>query len=375
MFGWIKFVRYLNRITLQKTIACVIQKRLTGLSAEMAFHAMLGLFPAIIAVLTAIGLFEQSVESSLIKFAIYFSDIVPIQVWELLLKFIEDVKLSEGRSWFSLSSIVSIWFISGVLSAAINALDEIHQVPLPERRSFWQTKSIAILLTICTIFFLIVACFLLWIGDALLKIAMQQNWNVLLLSTWKIFSIIVIIAIFVTTLSLIYQFQTSLKRRSEQEIKSTIIGTIVIVSAILMQFVHSFLTYVQELIIHSDIESTISLIMIQIWRLLGFPIALGIVAIAFSLVYRFGTSRWEKDTPIIPGAILAAISWAIVSVLFRLYVYHMGLYNKIYGAVGTIVVLMLWLYLSSFIMLLGDQINVIVGEAMKQEKQALKNSK
>jgi membrane protein len=374
MFGWIEFVRYLNWVTLQKTIACVIQKRLTGLSAEMAFHAMLGLFPAIIAVLTAIGLFERSVESTLIKLAIYFSDIVPIQVWELLLKFIEDVKLSEGRSWFSLSSIGSIWFISGVLSAAINALDEIHQVPLSKRRSFFQTKSIAVLLTICTIFFLIVACFLLWIGDSLLKIAMQQNWNVLLLSTWKIFSLIVIIAIFVTTLALIHQFQTSLKRRSEQEIKSTIIGVIVITSAILMQFVHSFLAYIQELISHSDIELTISLIMIQIWRWLGFPIALGIVAIAFSLVYRFGTSRWEKDTPIVPGAILAAISWAIVSVLFRLYVSHIGLYNKIYGAVGTIVVLMLWLYLSSFIMLLGDQINVIVGEAMKQKKQALENS-
>ena len=142
-----------------------------------------------------------------------------------------------------------------------------------------------------------------------------------------------------------------------------------------MQFVHGFLTYVQELIIQSDIELTISLIMIHVWRLLGFPIALGIVAIAFSLVYRFGTSRWKKDMPILPGAILAAISWAMVSVLFRLYVYHIGLYNQIYGAVGTIIVLMLWLYLSSFIMLLGDQINVIVGEVMKQEKQTLENSK
>ena len=371
MFGWLEFVRHLNWMTLQKTIACVLEKRLTGLSAEMAFHAMLGLFPAIIAVLTAISLFEQSVESTLIQLAVHFSDIVPVQVWELLLKFIEEVKLVEGKNWLSLSSIASIWFISGVLSAAINALDQIHQVPLKYRRSFVKTKLIAILLTICTIFFLIVACFLLWIGDSLLQIAMQQNWNELLLTTWKLFSAIVIVAILVTTLSLIYQLHTGLRRRREQELKSSIIGLVVIISAILIQLVHASLAYVQKLILHSDIESTVSIIMIDVWRVLGFPIALGIVAIAFSLIYRFGTSRWEKDTPIVPGAILAAISWAIVSMLFRLYVYHIGVYNKIYGAVGTIIVLMLWLYLSSFIMLLGDQVNVIVGEAMKKERQVL----
>lgn len=45
---WIRFVRHLNWITLQKTIASVIEKRLTGLSAEMAYHAMLGLFPQLL---------------------------------------------------------------------------------------------------------------------------------------------------------------------------------------------------------------------------------------------------------------------------------------------------------------------------------------
>ena len=73
-----------------------------------------------------------------------------------------------------------------------------------------------------------------------------------------------------------------------------------------------------------------------------------------------------KGTPIMPGAVLAAISWAIVSALFRLYVTNFGNYNKVYGAVGAVIVLLLWLYMTSLVLLLGDQLNVTVGEAMQQ---------
>lgn len=369
MFSWIKFVRYLNWITLQKTIASVIEKRLTGLSAEMAFHAMLGLFPAIVAVLTAISLFERSVEATLIGLAIHFADLVPVQVWALLLEFIADFKHSGSINWFSLSSIAAIWIISGVLSAAINALDQINQVEPKYRRSFFKTKIVAIFLTICTIIFLIIACFLLWIGDFLLEFALNQNWDRLLSLTWQIFSMIVIIAIFMITLSLIYQLQIGLPRKREQELKSILIALTLIISAVATQIMYYSLASVQNLITNTDLEATFSSIMINIWRLLGFPLALGIIAIAFSLIYRFGTSRWTKGTPIFPGAILAAISWAIVSLLFRFYVAHIGIYNKIYGTLGTVAVLMLWLYLSSLVMLLGGQINVILREAMKKDCQ------
>ena len=125
--------------------------------------------------------------------------------------------------------------------------------------------------------------------------------------------------------------------------------------------------FVQSLIITSDVEQKVIDLLLSIWRLLSFPVALGIVAIAFAFVYRFGTSRWQSSNPIMPGAILAAISWAIVSGIFRLYVSHYGQYNKIYGTVGVIIVLMLWLYLSSLVMLLGDQLNAIVGEAIAKK--------
>ncbi|MEM8832019.1 MAG: YihY/virulence factor BrkB family protein [Cyanobacteria bacterium P01_G01_bin.19] len=364
MFSWIKFVRCLDWTIVQKTIASVIQKRLTGLAAEMAFHAMLGLFPAIIAVLTAISLFEESVESTFASFAIHFAGIIPIQIWTLLLDFIENIKSVEGKSWFSLSSVTTIWIISGVLSAAMNALDQIHQVDPADRRSYLQTKKIAISLTVLTLNFLIIACFLLWVGDFLLQVALQQSWNALLLSTWKAFSIIVAIAVITTGAGIIYQFQTGLRRKRDREFKSTVTAIVAIVSIVSIQLIYACFLMIKRVIVHSHLEVDFSEMLIDLWRILGFPIALGIVAIAFSLIYRYGASDRIKNIPTFPGAFLAAISWAIVSLIFRFYVSHIGIYSKLYGAVGTAIILMLWLYLSSLVMLIGEQVNVIVGQAM-----------
>lgn len=368
MFGWMRLVRYLNWITIQKTVVCIIQKRLTGLSAEMAFHAMLGLFPAIIAVLTSIGLFEQSVESTFISLAIHFAGIIPIQIWTLLIDFIDNIKSVEAKSWLSLSSIAAIWIISGVLSAAMNALDRIHETKAAKQRSYLKTKIIAVSLTILTIIFLIIACFLLWVGDFLLEIALLQNWDTLLLSTWQIFSVIVIIAIATTVAGLVHLFRTRLRRRSDQKFKITAITIAVVVTAGAIQLVYFGFLTIKKLIVDSHLETTLSSMLLDLWRLLGFPIALGIVAISFSLIYRYGASDRTKKTPIFPGAILAAVSWAIVSLFFRFYVSHIGIYSKIYGAAGTAIVLMLWLYLSSLVMLIGEQINVILGEEIKKKK-------
>ncbi len=367
MVDFIRFLGYLIWYILRRTVACTINKRLAGLSSEMAFNAMLGLFPAIITLLTAISLFENSIKATLGELAIHFEGIVPTEVWTLLLNFTENVNLTQGKSWFSLSFIVAIWVISGVICSAINALDNIHQIPRRKRRDFWHNKLIAILLTIGTMILWIAANFLLLIGDFLLQIALEQNWGELLLITWKIFSVITIVTILSAALYFIYR----LKKNSARQVinnQSPLMGLIIIGTTILIQLVYSLFVFVQTLIINVNLEQKVSSFLVSIWRLLSFPIALGIVAIAFAFIYQFGTSIRAKGTPLIPGAVLAAISWAIVSVVFRYYVFYAGMYNKIYGALGTVIILMLWLYLSSLVMLLGEQVNVIVGEAIEDRK-------
>ncbi|GAB4224687.1 MAG: hypothetical protein Kow0049_00670 [Stanieria sp.] len=361
------FWSYLNWATLKKILVYALKNRLTGLASEMAFHAMLGLFPAILAIVNAISLFETSLRSNLVNSAIGFTGIFPPKVWQLFLDFIDQVKLSKEKSWFSLIFLVAIWFFSGVLSAAMNALDEIYQVSQSSQRSFWQHKFVAISLTIGTFLLLTVASFLLIIGDFLLRFALQQNWGSLLLITWKIFTIILILTIISTVVYLINRIRKISFKISKKNNKYILIVLIFISGIVLTQIVYCLFLFVSSLIINSNLEKTFITLLVSIWRLLSFPLALGIIAVAFAFIYRFGTSYWSKGTPILPGAILASIAWVVVSGLFRLYVARVGVYNKIYGAIGTIIVLMLWLHLSSLVMLLGAQLNVIVKE-IRQKK-------
>ena len=122
--------------------------------------------------------------------------------------------------------------------------------------------------------------------------------------------------------------------------------------------------FIQNIIVNLRIDYDLAGLIVTSWRFLSLPVALGIVSIAFAFIYSMGSSRLVKGMPILPGAVMGAVSWAIISSLFRLYVINFGQYNRVYGAVGTVIILMLWLQLSALVMLVGDQLNVVVGEEM-----------
>lgn len=244
---------------------------------------MLSLFPAILAVLTAIGLFEESLQSTFRQLAVQLGKVAPDEALVLIRDFAREITQAKNTGLFSISFVVAIWAASGALSAAMTALDQIHQIPPEQTRPFWKAKLISLGLTIGTILLLLLASFLVFISDLILKFLVSESGFSFLLS---------------------------------------------------------------------------------IWRLLSWPLALCIVSAAFAFVYRYGPSRWDSGTPMMPGAVLAAVSWAILSGLFRLYVSNFGNYNQAYGAVGAVIVLMLWLYMSAVVLLVGDQLNVTVGEAM-----------
>ena len=92
-----------------------------------------------------------------------------------------------------------------------------------------------------------------------------------------------------------------------------------------------------------------------------------LVIIALAIVYRVAPDR---DAPQFKwtsvGALVAAGLWVLGSVAFSLYVNNFGSYNKTYGALAGVVILLLWLYLTSYIVLLGAEINA---ESEKQTKQ------
>ena len=82
------------------------------------------------------------------------------------------------------------------------------------------------------------------------------------------------------------------------------------------------------------------------------------VAIALAILYRYGASRSEPKTRWVSwGAIVATVLWIGASLLFSIYVSNFGSYNETYGALAAVMILLLWLWISAFIVLLGAELN------------------
>lgn len=306
------FFGHLNWTTLKEVGDRAGKQRLLGLSAEMAYNAMLALFPALLAAIAAIALFE-SLQSTLYQMARLLGEIVPNEVRTLIRSLIQEILQTRNQEIFSVSFIGTLWAFSGVLSAAMAALDQIHQIPAERIRPFWKAKLVSIGLSIGTIMLLILACGVVFISDLIVQIVARQSC-----------------------------FLEAVSNCPFQDISNC-----------------------QLLPLQScPLESKL----LAVWKLWRWPITLGIVSFAFAFIYRYGPSRHRRGTPILPGAILAAICWAGISGLLRFYVSHFGNYNWTYGTIGTFIILLLWLNFSSLVMLLGAQLNVTVGKAMKRKR-------
>jgi membrane protein len=93
-------------------------------------------------------------------------------------------------------------------------------------------------------------------------------------------------------------------------------------------------------------------------RLISFAILLVCVVLGLSVLYRFGPSREEARWRwVTPGSIIAAVLWLAASLIFSLYVSHFGSYDAMYGSIGAVVVMLMWFYISAFVVLLGAELN------------------
>jgi len=93
-------------------------------------------------------------------------------------------------------------------------------------------------------------------------------------------------------------------------------------------------------------------------KVLAYVVLAAVAAAAAATLYRYGPSRTRaKWKWITPGSLLFAIGWVVLTLGFGFYVSHFGKYNVTYGSLGAVVVLVTWLYLSSFILLFGAEFN------------------
>jgi membrane protein len=92
-----------------------------------------------------------------------------------------------------------------------------------------------------------------------------------------------------------------------------------------------------------------------------------LVVIGIDVLYYFAPNRVARWSWTTPGSLVATGLWIGSSLLFRLYVTHMGTYSVTYGAIGGVIVALLWLYMSSLAILVGAEVNSVITDLARQD--------
>jgi len=138
-------------------------------------------------------------------------------------------------------------------------------------------------------------------------------------------------------------------------VKRKALALVFTLGAILFVVVAVTLIAVTPLLLDAFVPDGVLSVLLNAARWIGVVIA---VAIALAVLYRYAPDR---DSPrfawVSVGAAVATVIWVIASVGFSLYVENFGSYSKTYGALAGVAILMLWLWITAFIVLLGAEIN------------------
>lgn len=100
------------------------------------------------------------------------------------------------------------------------------------------------------------------------------------------------------------------------------------------------------------------------WLVIVLALLLG-----FAIIYKFGPNVEQELRFITPGSVLGVILLVAASLGFALYVGNFADYNKTYGSIGAVIILMLWLYIAGLVILIGSEINALIEHYSPKGKQ------
>jgi membrane protein len=150
------------------------------------------------------------------------------------------------------------------------------------------------------------------------------------------------------------------KRRIAAVILTLTLSVLLIVATVLIIFGE---VATQYLVQHHILKTKT-----QVWLLLlgKWAIVLALLFFAISFLYYYAPSVKKRWRFVSAGSTFATIMVTITSVGFAYFVNNFGQYNKLYGSIGTLIVIMLWIYFNSLILILGFELNASIENAKKQ---------
>ena len=260
---------------LKRTVAEFREDNLTDWAAALTYYSVLAIFPALIVLVSILGLVGESATQPLID---NLGTVAPGPAKDIFTSALKNLQGDQGAAGvlFVVGLVGALWSASGYVGAFMRASNAIYDID--EGRPVWKTLPVRVSLTL----------------------------------------------VLLTLLAI-----------------STI--AVVLTGGIAEKF--------------GDLVG-LGNTAVTVWNIAKWPVLLVVVSFMFALLYWAAPNvkhpgfRW-----ITPGGLLAVVAWLIASGAFGLFVSNFGSYNKTYGALGGVVVFLVWLWLSNIVILLGAEFN------------------
>jgi membrane protein len=263
--------------TLKRTAQEFQEDNLTDWAATLTYYGLLSLFPALIALVSIVGLVGDP-ESTTNTLTDIVNRVGPDSATTTFEGPIRQVTESRATAGFALvaSTLVALWSASGYLGAFIRASNVVYEKR--EGRPFWKLRPLQLLLTLVIVLLLaLMALGIVLTGPIVSDVAEPIGVSSTAVSIWSYAKWVVIAALFLLMIGLIYYASPNVKQR-------------------------------------------------------GFV--------------------W-----ITPGGIVALVAWLLASAGFGVYVSQFGSYNKVYGSMAGVVVLLIWMWITNLAILFGHELN------------------
>jgi membrane protein len=263
--------------TLKRTAQEFREDNLTDWAATLTYYGLLSLFPALIALVSIVGLVGDP-ESTTNTLTDIVNKIGPDSATSTFEGPIRQVTESRATAGFALvtSTLVALWSASGYLGAFIRASNVIYETR--EGRPFWKLRPLQVAMTLVIVVLLaLMAVGIVLTGPIVSDVAEPIGVGSTAVSIWNIAKWFAIAALFLLMIGLVYYASPNVRQR-------------------------------------------------------GF--------------------KW-----ITPGSLVALVVWLLASAGFGLYVSQFGSYNKTYGSMAGVVILLIWLWITNLAILFGHELN------------------
>ncbi|MBQ7777880.1 MAG: YihY/virulence factor BrkB family protein [Oscillibacter sp.] len=148
----------------------------------------------------------------------------------------------------------------------------------------------------------------------------------------------------------------------------TLLYTVVLLTAIFLTL--TAMTVGERILVWSQVRLRLTALA-EVWVWLRFPVAAAVGFFALLFLYALAQDGRRPWRELWPGAAVSLAVWLGLSWLYALYVENFADYSLLYGAIGTVVVLLVWLYLSSIVLIMGAEVNGVLISLRRERAERL----